>query len=53
MYGMQISADETYSRAGVQFGIERTQILVLATTVIFVAMIINSSYEGPLTPWPG
>ena len=33
MHGMQISADETYSRAGVQFYIDCTQILVFATAV--------------------
>ena len=33
MNGLQVSADETYSRAGVQFNGDRTQFLVLATTV--------------------
>ena len=33
MHGMQISADEIYSRAGVQFYIDCTQILVFATAV--------------------
>ena len=33
IYGMEISADETYSRAGVQFYVDCTQLLVFATAV--------------------